>query len=155
MSRLTWCSTSSRSLPRSYTLLMFRISTSTLMTASLRFLQLDARAIRHVVRRRAHHARAGGEALDQAQITERLPRGDGLLPRAPVVDDEYHALPGARDDRRGRNQHPLQRRGGPACALTRCLLEEGDAHAHVGEDARVLLVDAIRTLTVALLRSAV
>src|SRR5262249_18198201 len=110
MSRLTWCRTSRRSVPRSYTLLRLRISTSTLMTVSLRFLQRDARAVLHLGRRRAHHVCPRGEPLHQAQLPKTLPRSHGAQPRAPVLDHEDHAVPVALDDRARRHQQAPQRR---------------------------------------------
>src|SRR5215831_3952503 len=140
ISRSTWCRTSSRSLPRSYTLLSCRISTNVLTGVSSWFAYLDAYPVAQVSRRRRHHAGAARDSLDQPQVPEILPGCYGVPVRPVPLDDENHRGAVTLHDRRARHQNTLGRGylplGFPASAARRILFQERDAHAHVRQDTR-------------------
>ena len=165
ISSVSPCSTSTFCLPRSYTLVTLRTSTiASLMYSPLRVLSLPSHdfATRTAAPSSDRPARSMITALAGGTAGEHLPRIAASCRRASPLrrcafcscTTKTTFLIAVLAQRRARHQHAL-RRSAALRAAGLLVLEEGDAHAHVRHDALVLDSSPMRTLTVALERSAV
>src|ERR1700733_2927891 len=107
------------------------------MRASL-LIDDDGRAVVHRLRWITYQLGTGGDALDQPQIADTLPRAERPRARMATIYDEYDALTIALDDRRRRHQYPVRRRGRARAgrASIGSGLQERHPHTHVGQDTR-------------------
>src|SRR5690606_10191893 len=98
----------------------------------------DACAVLHFGRWLPDHARRRLDAFDLAQVADAGSRNHGAQPGAVAVDGKHRILALALDYGCCRHQHAFWRfLCGRRC---RPFLHEADARAHVGKDARILLL---------------